>query len=438
MKNEIANSSLINKKSFFWLPEYLNISAWIEHIPFAFWIVEVIKPKVVVELGVHNGASYFSFCQAIKILDIDSTCYGVDNWQGDEHAGFYGPEVYENVINHNSSHFSRLSTLIRSSFDEAVNYFIDGTIELLHIDGLHTYDAVKHDFETWLPKLSSNAVVLFHDINVRERNFGVFKFWEELKTRYNNFQFDFGHGLGVITLGKDIPIDLKLLFNKKESTGYFTFLRNFFSEKGHFLKSQFDSLTSFNNEKMVHVNLKHSLSQAEEQYNNLKQSHALLEASLNKSNETCSIFLANNEELRNDCNLLKVNLASKEQQFAELNEQFTKLQLENGELKNENEMLKKNLASKDEMLSELTDLSSMFSSENNKLNDENELIKKNLLSHEQKFTELNELFSKFLIENNSLKDANELFKKNLDWYKATFVDRSLPGVIKEKLKTFLK
>src|SRR5215218_6240214 len=191
MKDEQADTNILYKESFFLSPDFLEISAWTEHIPFAFWIIEVLKPGTVVELGVHTGTSYFSFCQAVKRFNTNTVCYGIDTWQGDEHAGFYDQELFGKVAAYNSNQFSRFSTLIRSTFDEANAYFIDGTIDLLHIDGLHTYEAVKHDFETWLPKLSTNAVVLFHDINVRERNFGVFKFWEELKQQYRSVQFNF-------------------------------------------------------------------------------------------------------------------------------------------------------------------------------------------------------------------------------------------------------
>ena len=100
-------------------------------------------------------------------------------------------------------------------FSEALGEFPDGSIDLLHIDGLHTYDDVKDDFESWLPKLSQNGVILFHDVILRDRGFGVWKLWDEIAWTHNSFLFEFGFGLGLWKkepLGKtDCPLIRKLL-----------------------------------------------------------------------------------------------------------------------------------------------------------------------------------------------------------------------------------
>lgn len=176
-------------------------SAWLGHLPFAWWVIREVAPKIFVELGTHSGNSYFAFCQSVVEAGLLTKCYAVDTWQGDEHAGQYDEEVFTKVNVYNLDHYAGFSQLLQMTFDDAAGCFADDSIDLLHIDGLHIYESICHDFETWLPKLAPGAVVIFHDTNVRERNFGVWKLWEELQLRYpGNLEFVHSHGLGVLQL----------------------------------------------------------------------------------------------------------------------------------------------------------------------------------------------------------------------------------------------
>lgn len=196
----------------FMRPEFLETSGWIEHVPFAFWVIQAHRPRSLVELGSHRGISYFAFCQAVKHLGLQTRCHAVDTWEGDSQAGYYENDIHRSVVERNERSYAAFSTLLRMTFDDALAQVPDGSVDLLHIDGLHTYEAVTHDFTTWLPKMSSRGVVLFHDTNVHTEGFGVQRFFAPLRERYPHFEFHHGNGLGVIAVGKDIDASMAALF----------------------------------------------------------------------------------------------------------------------------------------------------------------------------------------------------------------------------------
>jgi hypothetical protein len=220
-------NNLLNAASF--SPRVIESpSAWLGHIPFAAWLIREINPIIFVELGTHFGHSYFSFCQSVAEARLATKCYAVDTWHGDEHSGQYTDDIFAQVVAHQQEYYAGFSQLLRMTFDEALNSFEENSIELLHIDGLHTYEAVRHDFETWLPKLAPGAVVVLHDTIVREHGFGVWKLWEELQAQYpNNLAFEHSSGLGVLQLG-DAPQGKRLEWlqpnslEKKQLLNYFT------------------------------------------------------------------------------------------------------------------------------------------------------------------------------------------------------------------------
>lgn len=196
----------------FWTPRHIEISAWLEHAPFAFWLIQAQRPQTIVELGVHHGFSYLTFCQAVSRLGLPARCFAIDTWAGDEHAGYYSDDVFARLQRINHAHYAGFSQLIRGRFDQALPAFPDGGIDLLHIDGRHRYEDVVEDFTQWHPKLSARGVVLFHDTAVRDRDFGVWRVWQELSVRFPSFEFPHGNGLGVLFTGRDMPDALTPLF----------------------------------------------------------------------------------------------------------------------------------------------------------------------------------------------------------------------------------
>jgi hypothetical protein len=180
-------------------PKRLNpgFNNWLGHLPFARDLIGSFRPSTLVELGTHYGESYFGFCQSVVESGIQCTCYAIDTWKGDEHAGLYGEEVFEDVRAYNDRTYASFSNLLRMTFDEAVGQFEDNSIDLLHIDGLHTYDAVAHDFRGWFPKIRPGGVLLLHDVEVRNE-FEVWRLWGELQAEFPTFTFRHHSGLGVL------------------------------------------------------------------------------------------------------------------------------------------------------------------------------------------------------------------------------------------------
>lgn len=192
----------------FWHPRHFILSAWTEHAPFAAWILSVTRPGLLVELGSHTGFSLFAFAEAAKCLEHSGKIVGVDSWEGDDQAGFYGDDVFNEVSRIAHEDYPDSIELVRSYFSDAVSQFDDGSIDLLHIDGRHGYDDVKEDYEIFLPKLSERAVVLFHDTHEFQDGFGVHQFWAEIAGTAPSFEFHHGHGLGVLALGAKAPADV--------------------------------------------------------------------------------------------------------------------------------------------------------------------------------------------------------------------------------------
>jgi len=221
-------------------PKRMVFSTWVDHLPFAYDLVEAIRPRTVVELGVYNGLSFFTFCQSMIENDIDGVAYAIDCWEGDEHTEAYDDSVYKDVMDHARENYRGITYLLRMLFNDALRHFDDESIDLLHIDGLHTYEALQEDFTNWYPKVKPGGIILFHDVMARIKDFGAWKYFQELEQEYDEvFKFNHGFGLGVMRKPGGNPPSgqlVDLLFSKDEEDQ--KRLRQFYTHAAHFLEAR--------------------------------------------------------------------------------------------------------------------------------------------------------------------------------------------------------
>lgn len=213
-----------------------GLDTWSGHLPFARDLIAAKRPSILVELGTHYGESYFGFCQAVEENGVACQCYAIDTWRGDVHAGWYGEEVFRQVDEYNNQNYSSFSKLLRMTFDEALPRFTDRSIDILHIDGLHTYEHVRHDYETWLPRMRPGGIILFHDTAARHADFGVWRLWDELKSEHESFEFTHSWGLGVLCVNGPSQDSAFLQTLFAGSPEYRDFLRHYYSTQASALE----------------------------------------------------------------------------------------------------------------------------------------------------------------------------------------------------------
>jgi hypothetical protein len=162
-------------------------------------LLEPVDPiRTIVEIGVEYGYSLFSFALALP----QATIVGIDPYQAEaqdmEHdavgqlngSGLLGSTEAEGRVRRFMGHFPRVM-LLRGTSAEIARLWT-GPIDVLHIDAIHTYEAVSRDFRLWEPKVRPGGCVLFHDTWLFEENVG--RFFHELPGRKAEIRDCYGLG----------------------------------------------------------------------------------------------------------------------------------------------------------------------------------------------------------------------------------------------------
>jgi predicted O-methyltransferase YrrM len=151
-----------------------------------FEIVSALQVKNALEIGTWSGGTLFMTC---RVADPLATVISVDLPGGRFGGGYVWPRrfVYRKFAKSNQSlHLLRKDSHDPNTRDLVRSLLGNRPLDFLFIDGDHSYDGVRADFETYAPLVRSGGIVAFHDIakHPRQTKCEVDRFWNEIKLRY--------------------------------------------------------------------------------------------------------------------------------------------------------------------------------------------------------------------------------------------------------------
>jgi predicted O-methyltransferase YrrM len=177
-------------------------------------LVRERRPRTVVEIGTDKGGTLFAWCQ---LASPEALLVSIDLPKG-LFGGGYSWRDARRFRKFFTQPDQRLYALRRDSHDPKTLQRLEGilaggAIDFLMIDGDHTYDGVKRDWELYGPLVAPGGLIAFHDIlrhefqAERPEPCDVDRFWEELAPRHETAEFtqpgdDRGYGewggIGVV------------------------------------------------------------------------------------------------------------------------------------------------------------------------------------------------------------------------------------------------
>lgn len=190
-------SSLLAQATGF-TPEFVSLECfWNRHLPFLSWVVSVLKPKVMACINIDTGNAVANMARFSKKYASDAQVFG--SIRADSSP----------IVDAISRSKDNRIQFFNSGELEFVQGLGDQSVDLLIFDDFKSFEALPHVFEVALSKVSARGVILMHDIFVKSSP--MFEFWDQTKENYPSFTFSQSHGLGVLLIGNEVPVELHRL-----------------------------------------------------------------------------------------------------------------------------------------------------------------------------------------------------------------------------------
>ena len=153
-------------------------------------IVTKMGPKVILEIGTAEGGTLFLFARVadptvdLVSIDIPSGEFGggYPRWRIPLYESFAGPKQRVHLLQRNSHQ--------RDTLELVMDILGERKVDFMLIDGDHTYEGAKRDFEMYSPLVRDGGIIALHDIVQRplDPRCEVNKLWSEIKETHQTLE----------------------------------------------------------------------------------------------------------------------------------------------------------------------------------------------------------------------------------------------------------
>jgi predicted O-methyltransferase YrrM len=168
--------------------------------------VAAIKPQTVVEIGTARGGSLFLLS---CVSDPNALLVSIDLPAGQYGGGYpsWKAFIFRRFVGRAQTlHLIRGDSHKQATFDRTVNALKDSPVDLLFIDGDHSYDGAKKDFLRYRTLVRPGGLIVFHDIleSKIDNDVTVAPLWQEIARNFPTEEivdsYDQGQfGIGILT-----------------------------------------------------------------------------------------------------------------------------------------------------------------------------------------------------------------------------------------------
>jgi predicted O-methyltransferase YrrM len=146
--------------------------------------------KYALEIGCYDGGTTIflsHICENLITIDqpnqprFDEYKYNI----GD--SNIYGSKLLNTITNFN---YVSGSSHNEDTLNRVINLLGDKKLDLLFIDGDHSYEGVKQDYEMYSKLVKKGGIIAFHDVHEssfhESHNCFVHNFWKEMKEEFKD------------------------------------------------------------------------------------------------------------------------------------------------------------------------------------------------------------------------------------------------------------